>query len=144
MLEFISVDTVPIAMCVKSSATYNLKVAYARWYQECCTRSRYQGQGQVITCQYLWDVRDAITCSCHWYLPHQGGRAFTVGIVPSTQVPVNKQIGNWEYSIDIIISYGRNPVKIIRMKRKWHSSTSQALYEGKSTGDRWINMTESQ
>ena len=34
-------------------------------YEECCTRSRYQGQGQVITSHRLWDV---ITYHCPWYL----------------------------------------------------------------------------
>ena len=34
---------------------------------ECCVRSRYQGQRQVIIShtEYLWDV---ITCPCPWYL----------------------------------------------------------------------------
>ena len=38
----------------------------ASLYEECSARSRYQGQGKVITSrQYMWDV---ITCPCPWYL----------------------------------------------------------------------------
>ena len=43
-----------------------MPVNYSCSYEECCTRSMYQGQGQVINIpQYLCDV---IICPCPWLL----------------------------------------------------------------------------